>query len=103
MVLVLLLHFTKGHTFEGVREVVNIHKGNLLGNLNDFQSLTLDLIDEKVNRSILFRDHGHKANIVNSLTSSCGEDIDYVYFTAKFFLAFKEALDTNEQVVVSRQ
>jgi len=93
----------KGHTFEGVREVLNIHKGNLLGNLTDFQSLTLDIDEQKVRKNIYYRDHGHRANIVNSLTSTSGEDIDYVYLTAKFFLAFKEALESNEKIVVSRR
>ncbi len=91
----------KGHTFEGVREVLNIHKGNLLGNMSDFQELTLDIVDKRIHKSLLFRDHGHKANIINSLLASSGEDLDYVYLTAKFFLAFKKALDTNEQVLVS--
>ena len=91
----------KGHTFEGVREVLNVHKGNLLGNITDFQSLRLDTIGSKIKKSIRYRDHGHEANIVNSLDSSCGETIDYVYLTAKFFLAFKEALDTSEKVIVS--
>ena len=91
----------KGHTFEGVREVLNVHKGNLLGNITDFQSLSVEVIDNKFKKSIRFRDHGHETNIVNSLVSDRGETIDYIYLTAKFFLAFKEALDTNKKVIVS--
>lgn len=93
----------KGHTFEGVREVLNIHKGNLLGNITDFQVLNIEIIDKKITKSLFFRDHGHRANILNSLVSELGENIDYVYLTAKFFLAFKEALDTNRSVVVSAE
>ena len=37
----------KGHTFEGVTELLNIHKGNLLGNITDFQVLNLEIIDKK--------------------------------------------------------
>lgn len=93
----------KGHAFEGVREVLNVHKGNLLGNITDFQTMSLEIIDNRIKKSLLFRDHGHKANIVNSLVSARGESTDYIYLTARFFLAFKEALDTNQNVVVSGQ
>jgi predicted dehydrogenase len=91
----------KGHAFEGVREVLNVHKGSLMGNITDFQSLSLEIIDCKTKTTIRHRDHGHEANIVNSLGSARGETIDYVFLTAKLFLAFKEALDTNEKVIVS--
>ena len=37
----------KGVTFEGVREVLNVHKGNLLANLMDFHILTVDIVDKK--------------------------------------------------------
>jgi hypothetical protein len=37
----------KGVTFEGVREVLNVHKGNLLANLMDFHVLTVDIVDKK--------------------------------------------------------
>lgn len=33
----------KGHTFEGVREYLNVHKGDLLASLRDFEDLSLEI------------------------------------------------------------
>lgn len=90
----------KGHTFEGVREILNVHKGNLLGNLTDFQSLTVDILDRKIIRKSFHRDHGHHLNIINSLVSEIGEDSQYVFATAKLFLAIKLAMETGSQVML---
>jgi predicted dehydrogenase len=97
----------KGHTFEGVREFLNVHKGNLLANLSDFQFLSVDIIEKKKNIRLLHRDHGHKANIVHSFVCAGnkmpGEDILYVVGTAKFFLAIREAIDSGEKIVLDWQ
>lgn len=93
----------KGHTFEGVKEVLNIHKGNLLGNISDFQTLSIDVVEKRHNKKIFYRDHGHKVNIYNSLTNQNGESLKYVFMTAKFFLGFKEALDTNASVTINSE
>jgi predicted dehydrogenase len=97
----------KGHTFEGVREVLNLHKGDILANLTDFQTLTLDVIEKKIRVRLWHRDHGHRANILHSLDSASGdqtsgEDISYVAATAKLFLAVRQAIDSAQTVVVSR-
>jgi predicted dehydrogenase len=92
----------KGHTFEGVREVLNVHKGNLLGNLTDFQSLSVDVIQEKISRRRFYRDHGHSINVLNSLRGREGEDIRYVIATAKLFLATRAAIDSGNQIELSR-
>jgi predicted dehydrogenase len=91
----------KGHTFEGVREVLNLHRGNLLANLTDFESLTLDVVDRKVHRRLRHRDHGHRANVVHSLEGARagrGEDPAYVAATAHFFLAIRRAIDSGKPV-----
>ena len=93
----------KGHTFEGVREVLNIHKGDLLGNLTDFQALTVDIIDKKLSETLFFRDHGHEANIVNSGINGKGENLAYIYGTAKLFLAIKQAIDSGAVVSLSAE
>jgi len=90
----------KGHTFEGVREYLNIHKGNLLGSLKDFASLELANIEKNRKVSNLYRDHGHKENIVNSYQSTQaekhkGEDLFYVYATGLLVLKIKEAVETG--------
>ena len=98
----------KGHTFEGVREVLNLHKGDVLANLTDFQTLTLDVVEKKVRIRLWHRDHGHRANIFHSMDGASadqvlGEEISYVAATAKLFLAVRQAIDSAKSVVVSRE
>lgn len=92
----------KGHTFEGVREVLNIHKGNLLGNLTDFQSLSVEVVEHKFIRRQFYRDHGHNLNILNSLNNVRGEDPRYVIATAKLFLTIRAAIDSGCGQTLSR-
>lgn len=96
----------KGHTFEGVREVLNLNKGNVLANLSDFHTLSVDVIEKRIRRRLRHRDHGHEANILHSISAlasdgSSGEAIQYVEATARFFLAVKQAIDTGEKVVLT--
>jgi hypothetical protein len=93
----------KGHTFEGVREVLNIHKGDLLANLTDFQSMTTEVVAETRRKTLSYRDHGHGVNIVNSLTSQAGEDPKYIVATAKFFLAIRTAIESGQSVVLTSE
>ena len=98
----------KGHTFEGVREVLNLHKGNLLANLTDFQTLTVDVVERKKKVRLRHRDHGHEVSLVHSLNATTsgntsGEDIAYVAATARFYLAIRQAIDSGKTVVVSRE
>ncbi|MDB4805580.1 Gfo/Idh/MocA family oxidoreductase [Akkermansiaceae bacterium] len=92
----------KGHTFEGVREYLNVHKGDLLASLRSFQDLSLEVIDDKKVKKLMHRDHGHRANIVHSydttLNNAPGEMLDYVRGSALFVLKIKEALDTNSVI-----
>ena len=93
----------KGHTFEGVREVLNIHRGDLLANLTDFESLTAEVVEERHNKNLLHRDHGHGVNIINSLNSTTGEDRAYVIATAKLFLAIRKAIDIGQPVSLTAE
>ncbi len=95
----------KGNAFEGVREVLNVHKGNVLATLSDFQSLTYSIVERKMKHVLRHRDHGHEANIIHSLRGSLGsgegEKRSYVNDTARFVLAVREAIDSGEKVVLS--
>ncbi len=96
----------KGHTFEGVREYLNVHKGDLLASLQDFYLLTTDVLDKKNKRKLFFRDHGHTENIVNSYKkaispTATGESLDYINGTGLLVLKIKEAVDTGAVVKCS--
>jgi predicted dehydrogenase len=94
----------KGHTFEGVRETLNAHKGNVLIELKDFQKLRIDNIDEVKKIRLARRDHGHKAAVINSYLMAnrpdLAEDISYIWNTGYLALKVKEALETNQKVIV---
>jgi predicted dehydrogenase len=88
----------KGHAFEGVREVLNVHKGNLIANLTDFKVMSADIVEKKVRISLPHRDHGHKATVFHSLARAAepgtgGEHPEYVTATAQLFLGIREAVE----------
>jgi predicted dehydrogenase len=95
----------KGHTFEGVREVLHVHRGNVLAELRDFQSSAVQIVEKKISLSSFFRDHGHGANIMNSLRCTLGDggeasSLDYIRATAELFLAAREAHEQRREIVV---
>ncbi len=89
----------KGHTFEGVRETLNLHKGNLLATLTDFSELRMDITERVIRRRLWLRDHGHKHSIVKSYLmlsdSSHQEAIRMIWETGYLMLKTKEALETS--------
>jgi len=94
----------KGHSFEGVREVLNIHKGNLTGSLTNFQTLSVDIGERKLLKRLSVRDHGHKVNILNSFKSVLGgfdgESVEYIRATALLFLGIRKSVESGESLVV---
>lgn len=94
----------KGHTFEGVREKLNAHKGNVLISMDDYEKLTIDVIDKKKVFRNAFRDHGHELNVKHSYEmiskNADGESIKYIYETADLFLKTKESLESQKEIIV---
>jgi hypothetical protein len=93
----------KGYSFEGVKEFIQMHKGELLLNIRDFQKLEGWKMDKVIKKNLIIRNQGHKANILNSyssiVTPNKGEDLQYVYNTGYFMLKIKEALDTAQETI----
>jgi predicted dehydrogenase len=94
----------KGHTFEGVREVLSLHRGDALVLLRDFEETRLQRgASSRVHRT-MFRDHGHEANIRNSFRGGTaggvrsGETLSYVMNSARLSLAAREALESGKTV-----
>ncbi len=95
---------TKGYAFEGIREYLNVHKGDLLASLNDFYDLKMDIVNKKYSELLRYRDHGHQANILDSYINALdengrGEKISYIYQTALLILKIKEAIETGKSVI----
>ncbi|GAB3027578.1 Gfo/Idh/MocA family protein [Spirosoma pulveris] len=95
----------KGHTFEGVRETLNVHKGNLLAQLTDFQTLRLDIGPVVRNHRLWFRDHGHRRSVLDSYLmrsdKSKQETGAMIRETGYLMLKTREALETNTVVTVT--
>lgn len=96
----------KGHTFEGVREVLNLHRGDLLAEIKDFKSISIVRGAFRKTYKSFRRDHGHKANIVNTYKGSKrGEDhracdLRYIIATAELFLKIREAHESRRELTV---
>jgi predicted dehydrogenase len=96
----------KGHTFEGVREKLSAHRGNVLISMDDFKSLVIEVIDRKIKPIQLLRDHGHERSICTSYESAQdpehpGLSRQYVWESAQLFLATRAALESNETIVIN--
>lgn len=90
----------KGHTFEGVREYLNVHRGNALISMRDFEISTLDLGPHRQVFRTRFREHGHAANVFNSVRSGEAASLETVVNSARLFLAAREAAETKQVVEV---
>ena len=92
---------------EGMEEVIDLSKGNLIAKLSNFQELQIELSGKKVNKKTLYRDHGHKASINNAFVSTtdnigAGESIEHIEATSKLYLKIVEAMSkmTSTEVVL---
>jgi predicted dehydrogenase len=88
----------KGHTFEGVREYLNVHRGSTLISMRDFQVSTLDRGSVQEVFRTRFRDHGHGTNIRNSLQSGPAVPLSTILDSARLFLAARVAAEQHEAV-----
>jgi len=97
----------KGHTFEGVHEKLNAHRGDALVSITDFKTSHIEIMEKRRRFSTLHRDHGHSQNIQNSYLATRDEDRDrsvdakYNKATARLFLGVKKAIDEGVPVVVT--
>lgn len=102
--LVNLSFSAKGHTFEGVREVLSLHRGDALVLLRDFEETRLQKGSTTRVHRTLFRDHGHQANVLNSYRGgvsrgpAAGEPLPYVMNSARVSLAARVALESGKTV-----
>lgn len=95
----------KGHAFEGVKERYAAHRGNVLIAMDDFQFLTVDVVERKTRTSLWSRDHGHQASIEHSYAlsrnpSAAGLTPAEIWEAGALFLATKQALETDQTVTV---
>lgn len=102
--LVTISFSAKGESFEGVREVLNAHRGDCLALLRDFEETRIHVGSRRVVHRTRFRDHGHAANILNSYRKGIsdegptGESLPYVLNSGWLAIAARQALESGEVV-----
>lgn len=92
----------KGHTFEGVREYLNVHKGNALATLMDFHATITDVGERKTRYKSWGRDHGHRAAIEATFAGTDPESPAMIAESANLFLGVREAVDGGAPVRLER-
>ena len=90
----------KGETFEGVREYLNLHRGNALISMRDFHVSTLDRGAHRETFRTAFRAHGHRDNILNSLLNGEAASVATIVDSARLFLAARVAAEEFRAVDV---
>tara|TARA_B100000965_G_scaffold359293_2_gene339253 strand:+ start:14400 stop:15467 length:1068 start_codon:yes stop_codon:yes gene_type:complete len=90
----------KNYLFEGVRDHLNLHKGNLLAYLKDFQYLEICNGSRNHKYRTMFKSLGHGENIKNSLFSQKGESVNFVQASGLLFLAAKKSIDENRTIEI---
>ena len=97
----------KGHTFEGVRERLSVHRGDVLISMSDFKQLTIENVEKKRRHFAWFRDHGHRRTIELSyaMCRTAGatfeaRDTRHVWETAELFLATRTAVEQDRAIVL---
>jgi predicted dehydrogenase len=97
----------KGHTFEGVGEKFNAHKGDCLISLDNFKILSIDILDKSKTYRSFYRDQGHKDNIIKPLKkyeigneSDRLKNVSYIWNTGWLFLKTREALESSNKIQI---
>ena len=98
----------KGESFRGVREHFSGHRGDILMFMDDFAKLTVDHSEKRHVFRARHHDQGHEASILAAYEMSPkggdapGSPLDYVCDTARLFLATKDALEQNREILLEK-
>jgi predicted dehydrogenase len=100
--------FSAKGCIDGLHEILNLHKGNLIANLTNFCYLNVETVDNKKNIRLFHLDTGERANIVHSFMGAINDQIvgeahEYVSATAQLFLAVSEAVCSGKAVTLTRE
>jgi predicted dehydrogenase len=97
----------KGWVSTGIIESLRIQKGDCVASIESFDKLTVEAKNFKKVWKNLFRDHGHKNNILNSFRNSireggAGESSEYIINTARLYLAVDRAISTGKKIQLDK-
>jgi predicted dehydrogenase len=94
----------KGHTFEGVKERLSAHRGDVLLVMEDYKTLKVEIRERRISYRNRFRDHGHERNITRAYRDVIDDapydrpaTTAYVANTAWLFLQTRVALESGSE------
>ena len=101
--LVSIAFSAKGHTFEGVREVLNAQRGSTLVNMRDFEETRVEAGQSRDRHRTRYRNHGHFENVKNShlvlsRARNSGESPEGVLASGLLSLGARRALTSGRAV-----
>ena len=103
-----LIFSSNADTFEGVRECINIQRGDLYAKIIDYKYM--DISKNHLNSTIKdkVKDQGHELSILNSYNSVMNNspsllDRKYIILTGFFFLKLDEAIKNNKKIRINEK
>ena len=96
----------KGAMFEGVRESLNAHRGDVLIRLTDFQAIRIDKNEKSITKKLFYKDQGHEKTIVDSFkmisNHSLSQSVEYIWNSGYLALKTIEALEKSDSIIVEK-
>ena len=96
----------KGAMFEGVRESLNAHRGDVLIHLTDFQAIRIDKNEKSTTKKLFYKDQGHEKTVVDSFkmisNHSLSQSVEYIWNSGYLALKTIEALEKSDSIIVEK-
>lgn len=103
-----LIFSSEAEAFEGVRESINIQKGNLYAKILDYKYLEISRGHETIKINKKIKDQGHKLSILNSYLSTLNSSPynlsrKYIILTGFFYLKIDQSLKLNQKMIIKEE
>lgn len=103
-----IIFTSNANSFEGVRENINIQRGDLYAKIIDYKYMNIVRDQKIIHSSESIKDQGHQMSIMNSYDnvlkkSKRSLERKYIVLTGYFFLKIDESLRKNQKINISKQ
>ena len=103
-----LIFTSNANSFEGVRESINIQRGDLYAKIIDYKFINIVKDQKVIYSEDLKKDQGHQMSIVNSYDNVSKNlkrsfERKYIVLTGYFFLKIDESLRKNKKMNISEK
>ena len=103
-----LIFTSNANTFEGVRETINIQRGDIYAKIIDYKHLDIVRNQKIVYSNSAIKDQGHEQSVLNSYNSVLSNSSQPpsrkdIILTAYFFLKIDESLKNNKIIEIKEK